>query len=239
DINDSDIGSYVETAKRIVDESIKLPAGYSLAWSGQYEYMQRAKERFSILGPVMIMIIFVLLFLNFRNLSDVMIIMGTLPFALVGGLWLMYAGGYNLSVAAVVGFIALAGVAVEVGVLMIMYLNLETGEARAAAAKAGQRFDREQLVEAVKTGVLRRLRPIIMTSATILAGLAPIMYGDGTGSEVMRRIAAPMVGGIISATFLALIVIPALYLLWHGRSAPRRSELEAAGHAVQSEHKHA
>ncbi len=219
DINDSDIGSYVETAKRIVDQSIKLPAGYSLAWSGQYEYMQRAKERFSILGPVMIMIIFVLLFLNFRNLSDVMIIMGTLPFALVGGLWLMYAGDYNLSVAAVVGFIALAGVAVEVGVLMIMYLNLETGEARAAALKAGRDFDRPQFVEAVKTGVLRRLRPIIMTSATILAGLAPIMYGDGTGSEVMRRIAAPMVGGIISATFLALIVIPALYLIWNGRPA--------------------
>ncbi len=224
DISSSDIGSYVKAAQAIVDSSVDIPPGYSLAWSGQYEYMERAKERFSILGPVMIAIIFILLFLNFKSLSNVMIIMGTLPFALVGGLWLMYAGGYNLSVAAVVGFIALAGVAVEIGVLMIMYLNLETDDARTQALEDGRLFDRACFTEAVRKGVLRRLRPIIMTSAVILAGLTPIMYGDGTGSEIMRRIAAPMVGGIISATILALIVIPALYLLWHGRNSVRKTE---------------
>ena len=217
DISTSDIGSYVKAAQQAVANGVELPPGYSLAWSGQYEYMERAKERFSILGPVMIGIIFILLFLNFKNLSNVLIIMGTLPFALVGGLWLMFWGGYNLSVASVVGFIALAGVAVEIGVLMIMYLNQEKSRAIDEAAKKGNSLDRDGFNQAVRRGVLRRLRPIIMTSATILAGLTPIMYGDGTGSEVMRRIAAPMVGGIISATILALIVIPALYLLWHGR----------------------
>ena len=150
----------------------------------------------------------------------------------------MYAGGYNLSVAAVVGFIALAGVAVEIGVLMIMYLNQETGAARAKALEEGHPLDRESFTEAVRKGVLRRLRPIIMTSAVILAGLAPIMYGHGTGSEVMRRIAAPMVGGIISATILALIVIPALYLLWHGRSARGRTGFDLDAESVRPELEH-
>ena len=183
----------------------------------------------------MIGIIFLLLFMNFRKLSDVLIIMGTLPLALVGGLWLMYVGGYNLSVAAAVGFIALAGVAVEIGVLMVMYLNQETAAARREAKAESRAISAAELSEAVREGTLRRLRPIIMTAATIVAGLAPIMYGDGTGAEVMRRIAAPMVGGIVTTTLLALIVIPVVYLLWHRWQAEHRPARGAASSALESE----
>lgn len=235
DIADRDIGSYVIDAQAAVAAEVELPAGYSIAWSGQYEYMQRAKARFSVLGPVMIGIIFLLLFMNFRRLSDVLIIMGTLPLALVGGLWLMYVGGYNLSVAAAVGFIALAGVAVEIGVLMVMYLNQETAAARREANAESRAISAAELSEAVREGTLRRLRPIIMTAATIVAGLAPIMYGDGTGAEVMRRIAAPMVGGIVTTTLLALIVIPVVYLLWHRWQAEHRPARGAASSALESE----
>jgi len=215
DITGRDIGSYVEEARRVVAETVDLPAGYSVAWSGQYEYMQRAKERFAYVGPGMLIIIMLLLFLNFRRLSDVMIILGTLPFALVGGLWLMFLLGFNLSVASAVGFIALAGVAVEIGVLMIMYLKQEVAAANAIAEQEGAPLDEAHFADAIAKGALRRLRPIVMTFAVILAGLMPIMYGHGTGGEVMRRIAAPMIGGIVSATVLALVVIPAVYFLWN------------------------
>lgn len=219
DIAERDLGSYVDEARRTVIEQLDLPSGYSISWSGQYEYMQRAQERFSIVGPVMLAIIMLLLFLNFRNLTDVLVIMGTLPFALVGGIWLMWALGFNMSVAVAVGFIALAGVAVEIGVLMVMYLRQELDVAATAAATEGRVFDADQLRDAIGRGALRRLRPIMMTFAVIVAGLAPIMYGTGTGAEIMRRIAAPMVGGMISATFLALVVVPVIYYLVHRHSA--------------------
>ena len=213
DIKDRDLGSYVEEAQRVVNEKVDLPAGYSIAWSGQYEYMVRAKERLKVVVPLTLIIIILLLYLNFRNLVEVMIIMGTLPLALVGGYWLLYLLGYNMSVAVGVGFIALAGVAVEIGVVMLVYLNqayknIITDKGRTHIPS------QEELHGAVIEGALMRVRPIMMTVAAIIAGLLPIMLGGGTGSEVMRRIAAPMVGGMISATILTLVVIPAIYFLW-------------------------
>ncbi|MDJ0701161.1 MAG: CusA/CzcA family heavy metal efflux RND transporter [Woeseiaceae bacterium] len=204
DIDGRDIGSYVAEAQKVVAQNVDLPAGYSLAWSGQYEYMVRAKERLSVVGPLTLAIIVLLLFVHFRSVPEVAIIIGTLPMALIGGLWLLFLLGYELSVAVGVGFIALAGVAVEIGVVMLVYLN--------------QAFERNHDVQtAVIEGALLRVRPIIMTVAATIGGLLPIMLGGGTGSEVMRRIAAPMVGGMVSATLLTLVVIPALYLLWRRR----------------------
>jgi Cu(I)/Ag(I) efflux system membrane protein CusA/SilA len=224
DIADRDLGSYVADARRIVAEAVDLPTGYSLNWSGQYEYMVRAKERLSIVGPVTLAIIVLLLYLNFRRFAEVAIILGTLPMALIGGLWLLYLLGYDLSVAVGVGFIALAGVAVEIGVVMLVYLNQAIGRRIAAAEAESRSLTVEDVRQAVIDGALLRVRPITMTVATIFAGLLPIMLGGGTGSEVMRRIAAPMVGGMASATVLTLVVIPALYLLWQGRGlSPRRA----------------
>ncbi len=217
DITGRDLGGYVAEAQRVVASRVELPAGYSLAWSGQYEYMVRAKERLSFVGPVTLAIIVLLLYMNFRRFAEVAIILGTLPLALVGGFWLLYLLGYELSVAVGVGFIALAGVAVEIGVIMLVYLN-QAIRARAAAADAEDRSLRpDDVQEAVIDGALLRVRPIIMTVAATIGGLLPIMFGTGTGSEVMRRIAAPMVGGMISATLLTLVVIPALFLMWRGR----------------------
>jgi copper/silver efflux system protein len=213
DISDVDIGTYVRNAKTVV-EKIDLPAGYSLSWSGQYEYMQRAKQRLSLVVPLTLVIILLLLFLNFRRLVPVLIIMGTLPLALVGGLWFLDMLGYNMSVAVGVGFIALAGVSVEIGVLMMVYLE-QALEARIEQAQAENReLTRSDLRSAVIEGALLRVRPITMTVAVVIAGLLPIMLGSGTGSEVMRRIAAPMVGGMTSATVLTLLVIPAAFLIW-------------------------
>jgi Cu(I)/Ag(I) efflux system membrane protein CusA/SilA len=218
DIEGRDIGSYVIEAQRVVSEQVKLPAGYSIAWSGQYEYMVRARERLALVVPVTLVIILLLLYLNFRNLSEVLIIMGTLPMALVGGFWLLYLLGYNMSVAVGVGFIALSGVAVEIGVVMLVYLNQALQRQRDAADQAQRKLSVEDVRKAVIDGALLRVRPIMMTVAAIIAGLLPIMLGSGTGSEVMRRIAAPMVGGMVSATLLTLVVIPAVFLIWkqHG-----------------------
>ncbi|HEB58975.1 MAG TPA: efflux RND transporter permease subunit [Gammaproteobacteria bacterium] len=210
------IGSYVEEAQRIVAEQVELPPGYSIAWSGQYEYMVRAKERLMIVVPLTLVIIILLLYLNFRNLTEVAIIMGTLPLALLGGYWLLYLLGYNMSVAVGVGFIALAGVAVEIGVIMLVYLN-QALHRRQAQAGHMRHLSLEELQEAVTEGALLRVRPIMMTVTAIIAGLLPIMFGGGTGSEVMRRIAAPMVGGMVSATILTLVVLPAVFLLWRKR----------------------
>lgn len=221
DIADRDLGSYVVDAKQAVADQIKLPAGYSIAWSGQYEFMERAKQKLSIVVPVTIAIIVVLLFLNFKNLVEVGIIMGTLPFALVGGVWLLYLLGYNFSVAVGVGFIALAGVAVEIGVLMLVYLNQALD--RQMDRVADRQITREDLDKSVIEGALLRVRPIMMTFSVVIAGLLPIMFGTGTGSEVMRRIAAPMVGGMISATALALLIIPAVFVLWK-RAQMKRAE---------------
>jgi Cu(I)/Ag(I) efflux system membrane protein CusA/SilA len=218
DIEGRDIGTYVVEAQRVVSEQVKLPAGYSISWSGQYEYMVRAKERLLLLVPVTLVIIMLLLYLNFRKLSEVLIIMGTLPMALVGGFWLLYLLGYNLSVAVGVGFIALAGVAVEIGVVMLVYLNLALQRQQDAADQEQRAMTTADVHSAVIEGALLRVRPIMMTVAAIIAGLLPIMLGSGTGSEVMRRIAAPMVGGMVSATLLTLVVIPAVFLIWkqHG-----------------------
>ena len=218
DIAGRDLGSYVEEAQRVVAEEVELPPGYSISWSGQYEYMVRAKERLTIVVPFTLLIIVLLLYLNFRNIVEVLIIMGTLPLALVGGFWLLYLLGYNMSVAVGVGFIALAGVSVEIGVIMLVYLNQAYEKAHFITEKEGRAFTLNDLQQAIISGALLRIRPIMMTVAAIIAGLLPIMLGSGTGSEVMRRIAAPMVGGMVSATLLTLVVIPAVFLLWKERS---------------------
>ena len=230
DIQGRDLGSYVAEAQRVVSEQVELPPGYSIAWSGQYEYLVRAKKRLATVVPLTLAVIVLLLYLNFRNVTEVLIIMGTLPLALVGGFWLLYLLGYNMSVAVGVGFIALAGVSVEIGVVMLVYLNQALQRRHARAEQAGQNLTREDIRSAVIEGALLRVRPIMMTVAAIIAGLLPIMLGSGTGSEVMRRIAAPMVGGMLSATLLALVVIPAVFLLWRGRLLPATGETGTDNH---------
>ncbi len=227
DLEGRDIGSYVRDAQRAVRERVELPPGYSIAWSGQYEYMMRAKEKLTTVVPATLAVILLLLYINFRNLAEVAIILGTLPLALVGGIWLLYLLQYNLSVAVGVGFIALAGVAVEIGVVMLVYLDQALRHHREQAAQDGRPLTRADLRQAVIDGALLRVRPITMTVATIIAGLLPIMLGGGTGSEVMRRIAAPMVGGMVTATILTLVVIPAVYLLWKQRGLPRNREQQS------------
>jgi len=214
DIAGRDLGSYVLDAKAAIEKELNLPAGYSLAWSGQFEFMERAKERMKIVVPVTLAVIMLLLYLNFQRFSEVLIIMGSLPMAMVGGIWLIYLLGYNLSVAITVGFIALAGVTVEIGVLLMVYLNHALENHLKKAKDENREFKINDLHSAVFEGALLRIRPIIMTVAAIIAGLLPIMLGTGTGSEVMRRIAAPMVGGMISSTILILMVIPAIFILW-------------------------
>jgi len=214
DIEGVDLGSYVANARQAVSDRVKLPAGYSLNWSGQYEYMERAKERLAVVVPITLVTIILLLFLNFRNMTEVLIIMGTLPTALIGGVWLLYLLGYHMSVAVGVGFIALAGVAVEIGVVMLVYLKQALAREKLKAREEHRSLNSSDLATAVSNGALLRVRPIMMTVAAIIAGLLPIMLGSGTGSEVMRRIAAPMVGGMISATILTLALIPSVFLLW-------------------------
>jgi Cu(I)/Ag(I) efflux system membrane protein CusA/SilA len=214
DIAGVDLGTYVALAKQTVLEKVTLPAGYSLNWSGQYEYMERAKKRLAVVVPITLVTIILLLYLNFRNMTEVFIIMGTLPTALIGGIWLLYLLGYHMSVAAGVGFIALAGVSVEIGVVMLVYLKQALTAVKTEAEQEPRPLQRQDLASAVTNGALLRVRPIMMTVAAIIAGLLPIMLGSGTGSEVMRRIAAPMVGGMISTTILTLALIPAIFLLW-------------------------
>jgi Cu(I)/Ag(I) efflux system membrane protein CusA/SilA len=217
DIEGRDLGSYVAAAQKVVRDQVKLPTGYSISWSGQYEYLVRAKQQLATVLPVTLAIIVLLLYLNFRNISEVLIIMGTLPLALVGGFWLLYLLDYNMSVAVGVGFIALSGVAVEIGVIMLVYLNQALQKYRATAEREQRALTRADIRNAVIDGALLRVRPIMMTVAAIIVGLLPIMLGGGTGSEVMRRIAAPMVGGMVSATLLTLLVIPAVFLIWKQR----------------------
>ncbi|PIQ97566.1 MAG: CusA/CzcA family heavy metal efflux RND transporter [Nitrospinae bacterium CG11_big_fil_rev_8_21_14_0_20_56_8] len=209
DIKDIDVGTYVENARKIIAERISLPPGYTLTWSGQYEYMERAKKRLKIVVPFTLFIIFVLLYLNFRNVTESLIVMVSLPFSLVGGIWYLYYLKYELSVAVVVGFIALAGVAAEIGVLILVYIDHEFKKKLAT----GGIHNLKDLREVFIMGTCERVRPIMMTVCAIIGGLLPIMWGHGTGSEIMKRIAAPMVGGMISASILTLIVIPALYAL--------------------------
>jgi Cu(I)/Ag(I) efflux system membrane protein CusA/SilA len=216
DLQGRDLGSYVGEARARISDELELPAGYSLSWSGQYEYLARAVERLKLVVPATLAIIVLLLYLNFRNGRDVALILFTLPFALVGGVWLLYLLDYDLSIAAAVGFIALAGVAAETGVVMVMYLEHAWAERRARAEAESRAPTRTELREAIVDGALLRLRPKLMTVITIIVGLLPIMWGTGTGSEVMRRIAAPMIGGMVSATVLTLVIIPSLYYLMNG-----------------------
>lgn len=218
DIKDTDIGSYVANAQQLLNEQLILPAGYSITWAGQYEYMERAKAKLSYVLPLTLAIIVVLLYLNFRSFTEVFIIMATLPLAMIGGIWVMYLEGFNFSVAVGVGFIALAGVAVEIGVIMLVYLNQAYKAQVEAASQVGKSLSIEQLKHAILEGAGLRVRPVMMTVATIVIGLLPVLYGTGTGSEVMSRIAAPMVGGMFSAIILTLLVLPAVYLLWRKRN---------------------
>jgi Cu(I)/Ag(I) efflux system membrane protein CusA/SilA len=222
DVDGSDLGSYVAQAKEMVDEMVDLPPGYSLVWSGQYEYMQRAKEKLALVVPATLLIIFLLLYLNFGRMGETLIVMASLPFSLVGGVLILAALGFNWSVATGVGFIALAGVATEIGVIMLLYLGNAWDErrSRGEGTLAG-------LHDAVVQGAALRVRPIMMTVTAIVGGLLPIFWGHGTGATVMRRIAAPMVGGMLSATALTLLVIPAIYSLWQ-EVLVRRAAAEGA-----------
>ncbi len=214
DISNSDIGSYVRTAKAAIAKQLKLPAGYNLQWSGQYEYMQRAKDRLMLLIPLTLLLIFILLYIHAHNLVEVLIVMGTLPLSFIGGVWLMYWLDYNMSVAIGVGFIALAGVAVETGMVLINYLNQALNKQIQVAQKDHRALRTADLIAAIHEGALHRIRPIMMAISATFAGLLPVMLSRGTGSSVMHRIAAPMVGGLFSATVLTLIVIPAVYYVW-------------------------
>ncbi|MGL4287288.1 MAG: efflux RND transporter permease subunit, partial [Phreatobacter sp.] len=216
DITGRDLGGYVADAQRAVAAAVKLPPGYSVAWSGQFEYMQRAEARMKLVVPVTLLIIFLLLYLNFRALTETLIVMLSLPFALVGGIWLMWWLGFNMSVAVAVGFIALAGVAAETGVVMLIYLEQAMAEVKAERHEAGRPFTRSDLYEAIMLGAVERVRPKMMTVVAIMAGLVPILWSTGAGSEVMQRIAVPMIGGMISSTVLTLVVIPAIYGLVKG-----------------------
>ena len=220
DLSGIDVASYVKNAKSVIEKAVKLPAGYNLVWSGQYEYMERANKRLAVVLPVTLLVIFLILYLNFKNVTESLIVMLSLPFALVGGVWLVYLAGYDMSVAVGVGFIALSGVAAETGVVMLIYLDeaysrkvIEKGDAVTCA----------DLYEAIMYGAVDRVRPKMMTVIAIMAGLLPIFWGHGAGADTMRRIAAPMVGGMVSSTVLTLIVIPAIYGVWKGRGLKNQS----------------
>jgi Cu(I)/Ag(I) efflux system membrane protein CusA/SilA len=227
DIRDRDLGGYVADAQNAVNASIAFPAGSYVVWSGQFEYLERAAARLRIVVPVTLSIIFLLLYLNFRSFADTMIVMLSLPFALVGGIWLMWWLGFNLSVAVVVGFIALAGVAAETGVIMLIYLNHALAEVQAHRDADGNRLSRQDLYDAIMKGAVERVRPKMMTVVAIMAGLLPIMWNTGTGSEIMQRIAVPMIGGMISSTLLTLIVIPAIYGIVKGFRLPPEDRLDS------------
>jgi Cu(I)/Ag(I) efflux system membrane protein CusA/SilA len=218
DIEGVDVGTYVESAKKVVTDKLSLPTGYSIAWAGQYEYMERAKAKLTYVVPLTLFIIVILLYLNFRNVIEVAMIMGTLPLAMVGSIWLIYLEGFSFSVAVGVGFIALAGVAVEIGVIMLVYLNQSYRDMLKKHQEQGITTIKADVFQAVLYGAGMRVRPVMMTAGTVIVGLLPILYGTGTGSEVMSRIAAPMVGGMLSAVILTLLVLPTLYYLWRSSS---------------------
>jgi Cu(I)/Ag(I) efflux system membrane protein CusA/SilA len=230
DIKTSDIGGYVTKAKQVLEEQVKIPAGYTVVWSGQFEYMERAAKRLRIVVPLTLLIIFLLLFFNFRNILAPLVVMLSIPFALIGGIWTVYWSGFNISVAVAVGFIALAGVAAEIGVLVLTFINQAVEKHRHSkgleeaagtremshpphklAVPTAARLNAEEIIAAVHEGTSERVRPIAMTAVAVIAGLLPIMFGSGTGSEVMQRIAAPMVGGMITTTLLCLLVLPVIY----------------------------
>jgi copper/silver efflux system protein len=236
DTRDSDIGGYVAAAQRAVAGQVSVPAGYHVEWSGQFEYMQRAKARMATVVPVTLLVIFVLLYLNFGRVTETLIVMLSVPFALIGGIWLMYLMQFNVSVAAAVGFIALAGVAAETGVIMLIYLEQAMRERRALAGREGRALTKADIRAAVIAGAVDRVRPKMMTVTAIMAGLLPILWSTGTGSELMRRIAAPMVGGMATSAALTLLVIPAIYALVKGWGLPvssRRAAVALSGAPAQ------
>ncbi|MFH1764045.1 MAG: efflux RND transporter permease subunit, partial [Gemmatimonadota bacterium] len=216
DVDSPDLGGYVRDAQAMVEAMVTLPPGYTIQWSGQYEFMQRAQARLQLVVPATLLIIFVLLFLNFGRIGETLIVMGSLPFALVGGVLIMAFLGYNWSVASGVGFIALTGVAAETAVIMLLYLNHSWDD----RIRAG-RTTIDALYEAVMEGAVMRVRPKVMTVTAIIGGLLPILWGHGTGASVMKRIAAPMVGGMLSATVLTLVVVPVIYFIWQERAVAR------------------
>ncbi|HLZ66543.1 MAG TPA: efflux RND transporter permease subunit [Aliidongia sp.] len=228
DLQDRDLGGYVEEAARKVAAQVKMPPGYHIEWSGQFEYLQRAEAKLKVVVPATLVVILVLLFLNFGRLTETLIVMLSVPFALVGGAWLMWWLGYNMSVAVAVGFIALAGVAAETGVVMLIYLDQALGEVRQHRLDEGLALSRSDLRWAIMTGAVERVRPKMMTVVAIMAGLLPILWSTGTGSEVMRRIAVPMVGGMVSSTLLTLLVIPAIYAIVKGWRLPQESGVPTA-----------
>ena len=234
DIRDRDLGSYVADAKAAVAASVQFPPGSYVTWSGQFEYLERAKAKLAVVVPVTLLIIFLLLYLNFRRLTETLIVMLSLPFALVGGLWLMWWLGFNLSVAVVVGFIALAGVAAETGVIMLIYLDHALEEVKAKCSREGRAFTRADLQEAIMLGAVERVRPKMMTVVAIMGGLIPILWSTGAGSEVMQRIAVPMIGGMVSSTVLTLVVIPAIYALIKGYRLPKKSSVGASDDEAQA-----
>jgi Cu(I)/Ag(I) efflux system membrane protein CusA/SilA len=227
DLRGRDLRGYVEEARRAVAAEVAFPPGYYVAWSGQFEYLERAEARLRIVVPVTVLIIFLLLYLNFRSIAETLIVMLSVPFALVGGVWLVWWMGFNLSVAVAVGFIALAGVAAETGVVMIIYLDHALREIRERREAEGRALTRADVREAIMVGAVDRVRPKMMTVVAIMAGLLPILWSEGTGSEVMRRIAVPMVGGMVSSTLLTLLVIPAIYGLVKGWGLPREEAADA------------
>jgi Cu(I)/Ag(I) efflux system membrane protein CusA/SilA len=210
DLRGIDVGTYVKQAMAVVERDVKLPAGYSIVWSGQFEYMEKARKTLNIIVPVTIVVIFILLYVHFHSIAEATIVMASLPFALIGGVWLLFILGYNLSVAVVVGFIALAGLAAETGVVMLVYLD-ETFNRRRSQGMMNSVAD---LQASIIEGAVERVRPKLMTVATTLIGLLPVMIGTETGSQVMKRIAGPMVGGLVSSTVLTLVIIPAVYEIW-------------------------
>ncbi|MFT7242838.1 MAG: Cu(I)/Ag(I) efflux system membrane protein CusA/SilA [Candidatus Azotimanducaceae bacterium] len=219
DISGVDVGTYVDDAREVVQRDLKLPSGYSVVWAGQYEYMQRANTRLSYVIPLTLALVAFLLFVNFRSMAEVLILIGTLPFAVIGAIWLMFFQGFNFSIAVGVGFIALIGVSVEIGVIMLLYLNQSWQ--RALDGQTGMTLTPSQQVEAVLQGAGLRVRPVMMTSLTVAIGLLPILFGTGTGSEVMSRVAAPMVGGMVTAVVLTLLVLPSAFLIWKRSSSQR------------------
>ena len=220
DLKDVDVGTYVEKAKKILNEKLKLPAGYSIVWSGQYEYMEQARKTLNVIVPLTLLVIFILLYLHFSNIVEVVIVMASIPFALIGGIWLIYLLDYNMSVAVGVGFIALAGLSTETGIVMLVYLD-EVFSRKKRLKKMNSSRD---LNESVIEGAVERVRPLIMTTATTLIGLLPVMYGSSSGSQIMKRIAAPMVGGLVTSTVMTLIIIPVIYYLWKTWELKSKSE---------------
>ena len=229
DVAGRDIGSYVAEAQQVVASRVTLPPGYTMTWSGQYEYMERAKKKMMLVVPATLAIIVLLLYFNFRSGPETAIVLLSLPFSVVGGMWFIWALGYDWSVAVAIGFIALAGVAAETGVIMLIYLDHAWEAAVAAAGVEGRKPSLQNLYAAVMEGAVERVRPKMMTVFAIMGGLLPILWGSGTGASVMKRIAAPMIGGMVSSTVLTLLVIPAVYSLW------REQELAVAARKAASE----